>query len=130
TKLPPCEEIDCNQFVPQNSGLEKRTFVGPVIFLSNAYSDSVRATDNLDEARCGEKVEFTDEFEAELREEERTLFRQADEVIAPVRQNTIYRFSEYFGSLRHLCYLHVDDLIVREKESRLLYDRNIPAIAS
>ena len=48
--LPKKEEIDLNLFIEEDSGLENRTFVGPVIFLSNAYSDSMRATDNLDEA--------------------------------------------------------------------------------
>lgn len=59
--LPDCDHFDCEQFVENdgihtypegdshNNGLKPRTFVGPVIFLSNAYSDAVRATDNLDE---------------------------------------------------------------------------------
>jgi hypothetical protein len=40
--------------------LKARTFVGPVIFLSNAYSDAVRATDNLDEA-CRSDNRFLEE---------------------------------------------------------------------
>lgn len=59
--LPDCDRFDCEQFVEndgmhnypegdsRDNGLRPRTFVGPVIFLSNAYSDAVRATDNLDE---------------------------------------------------------------------------------
>jgi hypothetical protein len=129
-KLPACSDINCDTFIEQNSGLERRTFVGPVIFLSNAYKDSVRATDNLDEAKCGQKVEVDDPLEDDLRTREREMFLDTDSKVEKDRQNNLYKFSEYFGSLRHLCYSHVDDLIRREKEDRLLYEKSGPAIAS
>jgi len=139
-KLPPCTEIDCDRFVemgenpddvgPKGPGLARRTFVGPVIFLSNAYKDSVRATDNLDEAKCGSRVQFDDERERELDEFRRKLFSEADDKISKVRENTLYKFSEYFGSLRHLCKTHVDDLIEREEKYKFIYETNAPAVGS
>lgn len=67
--LPECDRFDCEIFVEndgihtypegdsRDNGLKPRTFVGPVIFLSNAYSDAVRATDNLDEV-CRQENPF------------------------------------------------------------------------
>jgi len=139
-KLPPCSEIDCDKFVEQGDsaddlsekgpGLARRTFVGPVIFLSNGYKDSVRATDNLDEAKCGQKVQFDDDREREMDEYRRELFSSSERVISKARENTLYKYSEYFGSLRHLCNSHVDDLIAREEKYRFIYDVNIPAVGS
>jgi len=129
-KLPACSDVDCNSFSEVNSGLQKRTFVGPVIFLHNAYKDSVRATDNLDEAKCGQRVDIEDRLEAELRSKERTMFMDTDSRVDGERQNSLYKFSEYFGSLRHLCFSHVDDLIRREREDRLLYEKSGPAVGS
>ncbi len=129
-KLPSCHDINCNLFLEPGAGLERRTFVGPVIFLSNGYKDSIRATDNLDEAMCYTQVDYDDPFEAELKGKERELFADSELKVKPDRQNTIYKFSEYFGSLRHLCFKHVDDLIKRENEGRYVFERNIPVTSS
>ena len=117
-----CEDLDM--------GLNRRTFVGPVIFLSNGYKDSIRATDNLDEAMCGKPVDIVDPVEAQFNKMEHQLFATTEQKMMKERQNTIYRFSEYFGSLRHLCNVQVDALIEREKETRQLYEDNIEALAS
>ncbi len=129
-KLPSCHDVDCNRFREENSGLEARTFVGPVIFLHNGYKDSVRATDNLDEARCGDVVDYADEDEEILRNKQRQLFNKSEGEIAKVRQNNLYNYSEYFGSLRHLCRAQVDELIEREKSFKKLYEKSGPAVAS
>lgn len=129
-KIPSCSDVDCNEFLQPDAGLDRRTFVGPVIFLSNGYKDSVRATDNLDEAQCGTQIDFDDNFERSMKEEEKTLFKKSDNDIAPERQNTIYKFSEYFGSLRHLCFKQVDDLIAKEREDKFIYEKNIPVSSS
>lgn len=152
-KFPSNGDIDLNNFLEKDSGLEKRTFVGPVIFLSNGYSDSVRATDNIDEARCHEP------FSADLVEkglsgastaapmalsasprqpkepnpykwEELKLFGMAEKDAAAARQNNAYRFSKYYGSLKHLCGKSVDDIIKREKEMNEFYNENMPIAAS
>lgn len=151
-KLPNCAELDCNRFVERGEavkdaegnvlvsefddlsekgpGLIRRTFVGPVIFLSNGYKDSVRATDNLDEARCGAEVDYKDPREREMDDFRRSLFNESENHVRIDRQNTFYKFSEYFGSLRHLCKSHVDDLIAREDRYRHIYKENIPAVGS
>ncbi len=135
--LPRKEEIDLNLFVEKNSGLEKRSFVGPVIFLSNAYKDSVRATDNLDEAGCLDpvrgkstlerskealslkKLEYDEAMAARDKlEGKRTnnAFNYDKYFGSENRQNNAYQFNPFYGSLTHLCYKHVDDLIAKQKQ--------------
>ncbi|MGE0527897.1 MAG: hypothetical protein AB7P49_12590, partial [Bdellovibrionales bacterium] len=65
-RLPKKADIDLNIFLEKDSGLKRRTFVGPVIFLSNGYSDSVRATDNLDEAACVDPDKGQDPLDASI----------------------------------------------------------------
>jgi len=137
--LPSRNEVDLNLFIEKDSGLEKRSFVGPVIFLSNTYKDSVRATDNLDEAKCLtrprdaldlsrdalSRVHEQDDYSPEERliqgrfdgEENNNWIRTAV-ALNGKRQNNAYEFNQYFGSLSHLCYQNVDDLIEREKNNR------------
>ncbi len=141
-KLPVCGEDNCDRFREANSYLKTRTFVGPVIFLHNAYKDSVRATDNLDEARCGDPIVAQDELselirrrqaamlDGELKPKSKELEDKAEAEAKGYRPNTLYTFGEYFGSLRHLCFAHVDDLIDREKAWRNLYSKNGSVVAS
>lgn len=147
-KLPSCQEVECDNFIEANSFLKERTFVGPVIFLHNAYKDSVRATDNLDEARCGQPIEDEDDIQRQVRLEQEAIFNKnpeeesvlrgeainnfdkAENGIKVTRQNNLYNYSEYFGSLRHLCSIHVDRLIEREKSARRLYFKSGPAVGS
>lgn len=162
-KFPSNEDFDLNHFIEKDSGLEKRSFVGPVIYLSNGYSDSVRATDNLDEARCNEPdpadltrkglaaqsseakpplalqsnekimssaAPLDEESETAYKWEELKLFLANEKDIAGSRQNNAYRFSKYYGSLKHLCSKSVDDIINREKEMNQFYRENMPALAS
>lgn len=147
-KLPTCGEDNCNRFREANSYLKPRTFVGPVIFLHNAYKDSVRATDNLDEARCDDPIIAQDQLtedirrkqaelldgdidgEIKVRSEEKKHEKKAEAAAKEYRPNTLYTFGEYFGSLRHLCFADVDRLIQREKDWRKLYEKNGPVVAS
>jgi hypothetical protein len=119
SRLPKSSEIDLNLFVERDSGLERRSFVGPVVLLSNTGSDSMRATDNLDEANClppendstfssslGE-IESSYQEDAEINATEIAMFGN--------RQNNAYLFNRYFNSLSSLCFKQVDDLMTREK---------------
>ena len=120
--LPKKEAIDLNLFVQEDSGLRKRSFVGPVIFLSNAYKDSVRATDNLDEAGCinpDQPRDAADRSEGELtlRGLEVEKIQKSEQMLTGKRQNNAYTYSEYFGSLTHLCYKNVDDLMEWQKKA-------------
>lgn len=137
-KLPSSEEMNLDEFIEPDSGLAPRTFVGPVIFLSNAYKDSVRATDNLDEAKCGRKVgqienNVDDESEEEddrafISESEKELFK--DITMAPTRENPFYTYSQYFGSLKHLCNTSVDQLIQRERDEKKHYFEKMSVLSS
>lgn len=124
--LPKKEDVDLNIFAEKNSGLEKRSFVGPVIFLSNAYSDSMRATDNLDEAGCPprdpEGNPLNDPIRNTLNElnldSDNEVVKRQDEIETKLmnnRQNNAYQYNKYFNSLSHLCYKNVDDMIEAEK---------------
>ncbi|NJL24156.1 MAG: hypothetical protein HC902_02560, partial [Calothrix sp. SM1_5_4] len=118
--LPRKEEgVDLNIFIEPNSGLERRTFVGPVIFLSNAYGDSARATDNLDEANCWDPTKSKDALR--LGREAMHMNMLEEERVQAVasglngnRQNNAYQHNKFFSSLNHLCFKHVDDLISEE----------------
>ena len=127
--LPKKKDVDLNIFVEPDSGLQKRSFVGPVIFLSNAYKDSVRATDNLDEAGCTDPDKPKNAFEnAEdelyVRGVEVEAAKAGAQKLEGKRQNNAYTYSKYFGALRHLCYKNVDDLIDWEKDfARLKADQ-------
>lgn len=120
-KLPSAEDVDLNLFVEHKSGLLPRSFVGPVIFLSNAYGDSVRATDNLDEANCSDPEHPKDWLQQSreflrLNMIERDLGLAASKKLDNNRQNNAYQYNPYFGSLSNLCYKHVDNLIEEEKQ--------------
>lgn len=113
--------VDLNLLVEKDSGLEKRAFVGPVIFLSNAYSDDLRPTDLLDEARCDQTD--CDQIKAEL-----TLLEQQQK---PFNQKSdFYEKSKYFGSVEHLYKTHVDRLIEEYLEQRRTYTQTMPVLAS
>lgn len=146
--LPRKEEIDLNLFVEQDSGLEKRTFVGPLIFLSNGYSDSVRATDNLDEACPPKEGKDTLERSKEalaLKKLEYDEIQAAREKFEGKRQNNAFDYDKYFGanggqnikyllnpfygSLSHLCYKHVDDLIEKQKNLDHEWEQRYTAIS-
>ncbi|MGE0764694.1 MAG: hypothetical protein AB7N80_15570, partial [Bdellovibrionales bacterium] len=109
--------VDLDKLVEKDSGLERRTFVGPMIFLSNAYSDDLRPTDNLDERSC----EVSDCDELKILEVEGRRFRNN------------YDTSKYFGSIAHMGEgkgIQVDDLINEYKADRAEYKRVMPALAS
>lgn len=119
--LPKKEEIDLNLFAEKNSGLEKRSFVGPVIFLSNAYSDSMRATDNLDEAGCADPIKGRDAMTRTLEEldldyEGNKEIKKSEASLFGNRQNNAFQYSKYYNSLNHLCGKSVDDLMEKERE--------------
>lgn len=107
--------ITLETLVEKNSGLEPRTFVGPIIFLSNAYGDDMRPTDNLDEARC--QVSDCDEFKT--REIEGKKFR-----------NT-YDTSKYFGSVADLARAQVNKEIFDDyRVEKERYKALMPLVSS
>lgn len=108
--------VNFEKFVEADSGLSKRTFVGPIIFLSNAYSDDLRPTDilQLDDGHC--LTSDCDELKA--RELEGRTFRNR------------YDKDKFFGSYEHLAGIQVDDLIATYLLERAQYRMLMPAISS
>ena len=146
TNLPSCEDTDCERFVEDNSGLESRTFVGPVTYLSNGYSDAVRPTDNLDEA-CNrpDNPFLTQAQQAEAMSqghkdnEEAYRFgeggeddwfgrREGDE--GKSRRNRFYTYNRYYGSLSHLCNISVDKLIEQQRKQTSIFRKDMDKIAT
>lgn len=152
--LPDCDRVNCNDFRDMESGLKSRTFVGPVIFLSNSYKDAVRATDNLDEARCHEEIPGVDVTLAKLDPTERrlldyetSLLTNESESLLGLRSNNAYRYNKYFNSLRQFCTrdkvdaagnktgiefypMQVDDLIDQGKVLQKDYANKMKALAT
>ncbi len=138
-KLPSKNEVPNLDIFAEDSGLDKRTFVGPVIFLSNNYSDSMRATDNLDEAGCEVKQEGVDDEllsryglgKLSLLETEFTnASGEKMSTTGKHRENSAYRYSKYYGALSHLCYKHVDDLLTTEQSYERKYKEIMPLASS
>jgi hypothetical protein len=77
--------------------IEARTFVGPLTFLNNSNSGSLRPTDNLDEAYC-----ITDDCNS-LGSDPLAKYGAI--------QNFDYERSPYHGSIAHFANVTVDDFI-------------------
>lgn len=108
--------VELNDLIDKDSGLERRTFIGPMIFLSNAYSDSVRPTDSLTEVFCE-----TNDCNA-IEEKRRDLGYS--------KSSENYEHNPYFGSIAHLADTHVDDYIAKKLALDDNYHRKMPQIAS
>ncbi len=90
------EGNDLDLLIEEDSGLASRTFVGPLVFLSNKFYTNVRPTDDLEEIECR-----TMDCNALSKEEKVPLFEQDINI------------SKYHGSVKHLANSSVDDLISR-----------------
>ncbi|NCN42630.1 hypothetical protein GW916_15440 [bacterium] len=134
-RLPSKSEADLNLF-KEDSGLDARTFVGPVIFLSNAYSDSVRATDNLDEANCPVPAKSNEDLELLEEEKNQASLLEMEGIngirkaLVESRENKAYRYSRYYGALTHLCNKQVDDLLELEELYEEQYRQIMPLASS
>ncbi len=121
--LPTAKEIDLNIFVDRKAGLDKRTFVGPMIYLANAQSDLLRATDQLDGANCAPDGSAPDALSRSwelLDQSHRTtgLNLEVESELFGNRANNAYQFQNYYASLQHLCHRQVDHLIEEERMQR------------
>ncbi|RME14053.1 MAG: hypothetical protein D6797_09735 [Bdellovibrio sp.] len=105
TIYPAAPIVDLNLLVDKDSGLKKRTFVGPLTLIFNSNFANMRATDNLDENLCkyDDCNQLTNSFGEHLEKEEER-----------VRRNKNYEDSSLFGSLKYAVNLQVDDLIKRK----------------
>lgn len=108
--------IDPDLYIDKDSGLAQRTFVGPMIFLSNAYGDSVRPTDSLNEVYC-------ETNDCNYIEDVRRRLGYA-------KANEVYEHNQYFGSIAHLANTNVDHFIEKKMELDRIYYSRMPQIAS
>jgi hypothetical protein len=105
--------IDLNQFIDHDSGLPPRTFVGPIIMLSNSWGAGLRPTDELEE------ISECDNMTDEERESCENLNQQKDALHTFDNDPLVARF---YGSSKHLENVSVTDLIDRAYINRLEYE--------
>lgn len=94
---------------PEESGLRKRTFVGPVTFLLNSNQSWVRPTDTLDEVFC---LNNTCDSQA-VTEEQLREWSWGDD--------TPYEWRRFYGWVAHFFNKHVDDLIFIKRGGERTY---------
>ena len=134
--LEPIPTLDLNEFVdsPESSGLKRETFFGPVTFLLNGNSSSMRSAENIAESTCldidcdHEKAEEAYQKEVEklslkVRGEKETILQPK---IPPSLNNVhnlskVYDHSPYFNSMRYLNNSHVDERIEQVHEQKRVY---------
>jgi hypothetical protein len=88
--------FDYDIFVDKKSGLERRTFVGPIRLLENVSQNSMVPTDDMSELFCdGGDCNQLEKLESNKGRSEISNYENI----------------RYFGSLQHLQGMHVDDLI-------------------
>lgn len=105
--------IDLDQFVVDDAGLPTRTFVGPIILLSNSWGAGLRPTDELEEmSECdnlsGEEKEACEQEE-----------QQKSEMLTFDNDPLVARF---YGSTKHLEDVSVSELMEREYSNKLEYE--------
>lgn len=99
TYMPTAPIVDLDSLRDLDSGLEPRVFSGPVTLLLNSNSSYMRPTDNLDEIYCPSSDDC-DRIKKEL----------AD-LHGGKKEDTEYRDSPFFGSIKHLYRKAVDRVI-------------------
>lgn len=90
---------DLDKLIDRKSGIKGRTFVGPMTFLYNTNSGSLRPTDNLDEAYC-----VTDDCNS---------LNTALSTQYGVIENFEYEKSPYHGSIAHFQNVVFEDQILQ-----------------
>ena len=132
----PFPPLDLNEFVdsPESSGLKRETFFGPVTFLLNGNSSSMRSAENIAESTCRdidcdhEKAEEAYQKEVEKlslkvrAEKENVLQPKIHPSVSNVHSlSSVYDHSPYFNSMRYLNNSHVDERIEQLHEQKRVY---------
>lgn len=94
-----------------DSGLSKRTFIGPCTLIENDNMSDMRPTDTIDEKYCD--------------------YIDCGEVLYPREEadNSEFENSEYHDSLTPFAAIHVDDQIELHKRNELNYDRTMDVLS-
>lgn len=95
--------LNLDQFIDRDSGLPTRTFVGPIILLSNAFGAGLRPTDDLEEISDCDGLIGQERVDCLARTDEKnTLDFDNNPLVA-----------KFYGSSKHLENLSVTDLMER-----------------
>ena len=122
--LEPIPRIDLNEFVDseKSSGLKRETFFGPVTFLLNGNSSSMRSTENIAEFTCQDiDCDHEKAEEAYQKEMEKLSLKLRAEGENIESLSSVYDHSPYFNSMRYLNNSHVDELIEKVHEQNRVY---------
>jgi hypothetical protein len=105
--------LDLDQFIDRNSGLPTRTFVGPIIMLSNNWGAGLRPTDDLEEISDCDNLSVEDRKICEETQQDKAshLTFDNDPLVA-----------RFYGSTRHLENTSVTQLMERAYANRLEYE--------
>jgi hypothetical protein len=105
--------INLDQFIDHDSGLPSRTFVGPIIMLSNNWGAGLRPTDELEEISDCDHLPNEEKAECEQLSQEKTALQTFD------NDPLVARF---YGSSKHLENVSVTELIERSYKNKLEYE--------
>lgn len=103
--------LDLDQLIDHESGLPTRTFVGPVILLSNAFGASMRPTDDLEEYSDCEQL---------YGEDRQNCLDEVASSSVPDFDNDA-QVAKFYGSARHLENISVTELKKRSEKIKLEY---------
>lgn len=103
--------LDLDQLIDKDSGLPTRTFVGPVILLSNAFGASMRPTDDLEEYSDCEQL---------YGEDRQNCLDEVANSNVPDFDNDA-QVAKFYGSARHLENISVTELKKRSEKIQLEY---------
>ncbi len=104
--------VDLNLYI-EDSGLAKRTFIGPCTLVANDNMSEMRPTDKIDEAATG-RIDNSQEIYVPL---------------LPPANNREFEESAYHDSLIPFKDLHVDDIIPMHIENEKQYEREMKVMS-
>lgn len=104
--------LNLDRFIDENSGLPTRTFVGPIILLSNNWGAGLRPTDDLEEiSECDDlPLEEKEVCEFTMQDKNSHLTFDNDPLV-----------ERFYGSTRHLENVSVTELMDRAYANELEY---------
>ncbi|MCB0422674.1 MAG: hypothetical protein KDD61_16860, partial [Bdellovibrionales bacterium] len=126
---PAAPVVELAKLLDNDSGLERRTFIGPMTLLLNGNHSSMRPTDSLDEGFCvTDDCTELDFSNPNLYGDELVNMFEKKKMAEDTRRfvdNSKYIRSKYFGSVAYLYNMSVDALIERQKQLERAYHKSM-----
>lgn len=115
--------IDLNMYL-NDSGLERRTFIGPCTLVANDNMSELRPTDTIDEIRCDTGYCSQDVTKGDG-------FKEGDVVKLDHEDNSEFEGSAYHDSFKPFAqqFKHVDAIIDLHIKNELLYQKEMRAFS-